>query len=381
MTQRRQIAIACSLAIPIFFAFLVFEIGALYRLDAHEGEIAKNAAALSECDSLLAAVRDAETAMQGYLTSGSDLHRSSFADATSRFSASLARLDELFKSDPAMESRLQSTRNLAEKKLALHEREMDSAKPPRLGKANSAHDTQSVNMTAEIDQIIASVRAEIQARSQQEQLSAARSASSVDTLVKYGGVVTIWIVGVAALLLFYDDSDRFRERIEQPLHTDILESLPLAVCLTTESGSILYANPAAESAFGYRSGELVARNIALLHDPNGGAEPNLAETLARLTPHELWSGELPIRIKNGDRIRAASWVASIRVGERDCRLLVHSAPSMGGLEQQTLLASQFRLPLGEAAGTGVPPRAILPGGPARTTPPDSEAVGAWHRAK
>lgn len=299
MTQRRQIAVAYSFALPILFAFLIFEVGALYRLDAHEGEIVQGAAALSECDSLLSALRDAETAAQGYVSSGSDYYRSSYADAASRFSASLAKLDELSKKDPATQSKLQSLRDLTAKRINLLQRETDSRKAPRLAGVNSAPDAQGANMTAEIDQTIASIRAAKQARSQQEQVSAARSASTVDTLVKYGGVVTIWIVGVAALLLFYDDSDRFRERIEQRLHTDVLEALPLAVCLTTESGAILYANPAAEAAFGYKPGELVARNIALLHDPSGGREPNLAETLARLTSHELWSGEIPIRTISG----------------------------------------------------------------------------------
>lgn len=382
MTQRRQIAIAYSFAIPILFAFLMFEVGALYRLDAHEGEIVQGAAALSECDSLLSALHDAETAAQGYMASGSDYRRSSYSDAAFRLNGSLAKLDELSKNDPSTQSKLQSLHDLFAKQLGLLQREMDSRKMPRLAGASVAPDPQSANLTGEIEKIVATVRAEKQARSQQEQISAARSASTVDTLVKYGAVVTIWIVAVAALLLFYDDSGRFRERIEQRLHTDVLESLPLGVCLTTESGAILYANPAAEIAFGYKPGELVARNIALLHDASGhGAEPSLAEVFARLTPHELWSGELPIRTKDGEVIRAVSWIASLRVGEKDCRLLVHSAPATGGPEQQSLLAAQFR-PLSAAArGIAAPPHATAQDGPGRTTPPDSEVVAVSHRAK
>lgn len=65
MTQRRQIAIAYSFAIPILLTLLMFEVGALYRLDAHEGEIVQSAAALGECESLLSALHDTETAAQG----------------------------------------------------------------------------------------------------------------------------------------------------------------------------------------------------------------------------------------------------------------------------------------------------------------------------
>lgn len=295
MTQRRRIAMAYTFAIPILFAFLMFEVGALYRLDAHEREIAAGASALSECDTVLSALHDAETAAHGYASSGSDYYRSSYADASSRLNASLARLDDLSKIDLATPAKIKSLRESTARRLGLLQREMDSRGARRIAGGNSVADAQGTNLMAEIDQAIASIRTGQKARSEQEQASAARSASTVDTLVKYGGVVTIWIVGVAALLLFYDDSDRFRERVEKRLHTEVLESLPLAVCLTTETGVILYANPAAEAAFGYKPGELVARSVAVLHDASGAGEPSLAEVFARLTPHEMWSGQLPIR--------------------------------------------------------------------------------------
>lgn len=295
MTKRRQIAIAYTFAIPVLFAFLVFEVGALYRLDAHEQQIAQDSAVSRECDSVQSALHDAEAAAHGYASSGSGSFQASYADASSRVNASLARLDDLSKTDPAMQAKVRSLRELAYSQSELFERAIDARSSKRAAEINSALAAQGASMTAEIEQIVAGIRADIQARSQQEQANAASSASTVDGLVRYGGVVTIWIVGVAALLLFYDDSERFRRRVEKRLHTDILESLPLPVCLTTETGSILYVNPAAEAAFGYRPGELIARNIALLHDANGGMEPSLAEVFARLSPHEMWCGQLPIR--------------------------------------------------------------------------------------
>jgi len=382
MTQRRRIAIAYSFGVPILFAFLMFEVGELYGLVAHERELVRGATVLSESDRLRSALRDAEASAQGYAVSGSGYYSSSYADAASRLNGSLAKLDEVSKSDPAMQSKLQPLHDLTAKQLSVLQHEMDSRKLPRPAGTNSAPDARDATLGAEIEKIVAGIGADQQSRLEQEQVSATRSASAVDTLAKYGGVVTIWIVGVAALLLFYDDSERIRERIDQRLHNDILESLPLAVCLTTETGAILYVNPAAEAAFGYKPGELVARNIEVLCDPSGrGAEPDLIETLAKLAPHELWSGELRTRTKDSHTIQAASWIASIRIGERDCRLLVHSAPAAGGPEQHNLLAAGFRPQSEEARGTAalLPPTA--PDGPERTTPPDSEAVVVSHRTK
>jgi len=295
MTKRRQIAIAYTFAVPILFAFLMFEVGALYPLDAHDRQMAQDSSASRECNSLESALHDAEAAVRGYVSSGSGSYQAAYADASSRINASLARLDDLSKSDPTMQAKLRSLRELTSRRSEQLQREMDGRKSQRAADIHSALEGQGASMTAEIEQVIAGIRADIQTRSQQEQAEAARSASTVDRLVKYGGVVTIWIVGVAALLLFCDDSERFRGRVEKRLHTDILESLPLPVCLTTETGSILYVNPAAEAAFGYKPGELLARNVALLHDANGGTEPSLAEVFARLTPHDVWCGQLPIR--------------------------------------------------------------------------------------
>jgi len=295
MTKRRQIAIAYTFAIPILFAFLTFEVGALYRLDAHERQMVEDSAASRECYSVESALHDAEAAARGYVSSGSGNYQAAYADASSRVNVSLARLDDLSKTDPAMQAKLRSLRELTSRRSEQLQREIDARNSQRAAGIHSALEVQGASMTAEIEQAVAGIRADTQTRSQQEQEQAARSAFTVDRLVKYGGVVTIWIVGVGALLLFYDDSEQFRGRVEKRLHTDILESLPLPVCLTTETGSILYVNPAAEAAFGYKPGELIARNIALLHDANGGMEPSLAEVLARLTPHELWCGQLPIR--------------------------------------------------------------------------------------
>ena len=382
MTQRRQIAIAYSFAVPILVGFLMFEVGALYALVAYERELAQETAELSESDSLLSALRDAETAVQGYAASGSSYYSSSYADATSRLNAALAKLEELSKSDPATQSKLRPLHDLTARQLDLFQREMGSKNVPRPSGARFAPDARDANLTAEIEQVVAGVRADQESRARRTQASAMNGASTVDTLVKYGGVVTIWIVGVAALLLFYDDSERLRGRIEQRLHNDILESLPLAVCLATESNTIVYANPAAEVAFGYKPGELVARNIDVLYDPDGrGAQPNLIERLAQLTLRELWSGELTIRTKDGDTIRATSWVASIRIGEKDCRLLIHGTPAAGNSEQQGPLAEGFRPLPGEARRIATLPPATAPDGLERTTPPDTEAVVVSHRAK
>lgn len=383
MTKRRKIAVAYALTIPILFVVLFLEVGAVYRLNAHEHEIRNRAATLDACDDLIFALEDAQTAAQSYVATGDRNYRTAYADAAGRVSSSLETLNELARNDAALQSKMQGLNSLATKHLAALRRAGDSRKASGIGTANSLDSTES-GVIEETDNALAKIRADEQAQSQMELASAAESASSANTIIKYAGVVMIWVAGVAALLLFYDDAGRFREGVERRLHTDILESLPLGLCLTTASGSVLYANPAAEKAFGYKPGELVARNIATLHEENdSGAERGILETLAQLTPRGLWSGELPLRTKENEIILVPSWIKGMHVGDKDCRLLVHSVPAGSGLEQPGNLTADFRAPQSpeEGSGTAGRLRATARVEQERTTSLDTETTVASHHAK
>lgn len=241
MTKRRKIAVAYALAISILFVVLFLEVGAVYRLNAHEHEIRNRAATLNTCDDLIFALQDAQTAAQSYVATGARNYRTAYTDAAARVSGSLRALNELARNDAALQSEMQGLNSLATKHLVALQRAGDSKKGSGMGAVDSPDGTE-FGVIEETDEALAKIRADEQARSQMELARAAQSASSVNTLIKYGGVVMIWVAGVAALLLFYDDAGRFREGVERRLHTDILESLPLGLCLTTASGSVLYAN-------------------------------------------------------------------------------------------------------------------------------------------
>jgi len=380
LIQRRQIAIGYTFAVPVLFAFLMVEIGALYRLDAHERALVRFSSAESASDAAASAFQDAEHAAQNYVASGSAYYSSAYADAASRVNASLENLKDASKGDAEIEAKVQSLGEVSARRLAALQRAMDSRGSSRADEKHSAADLSASNVSVELETAVAATRADAEARARREEASTAASASSLDSLVKYGGAVTIWIVGLAALLLFYDHTELSRERAGQRLHTDILESMPFGVLLTTESGAVLYANRAAEKALGYNAGELVAHSVARLQTGDPGVETNPIEILAQLTPGGLWSGELSLRSKEGDTIRGASWIASIRVGQRDCRLLIHSAigpaesarqPYLHSLRPQSEAAAQIPSPL----------RAPLQDAPEPTTLPDSEAIAASHHAK
>jgi len=383
MIHRRNIAVAYALAIPIFLVALFVELGTLYKLNAAEGDVVKAMSASNGFDDVLAGLGDAEKAAQGYVASGSEDYRLAFGNAAGRVNGSLDRLEEQTKDDSQVQSSkaqasLGQLRGATAERLGALERDMSARSTRPKARANAGDETRESGADAAIGKLVAELRGDERTRAEQGQANAARSAASANTLVMYVGVLTIWMIGVAALLLFHDDRASFRGRIEQRLHSDILESLPLGVCLASESGVILYANPAAESSFGYKPGELVARNVESLQESSeGGSDSRVAEILEQMFGHEIWSGELALRTKEGEIVRTDSWISSIRVGGKDCRLLVQRATSPGSTQQDGHpAAGVFRSAREAVRGTASLPGALDPVGPEPTRPPGSEPIAA-----
>ncbi len=383
MIHRRNIAVAYALAIPIFLVALFVELGTLYKLNAAEGDVVKAMSASNGFDDVLAGLGDVEKAAQGYVASGSEDYRLAFGNAAGRVNGALDRLQEQTKDDPQVQSpnaqaSLRQLRGATAERLGALERDMSARSTRPKARANAGEEIRESGAEAAIGKLVAELRGDERSRAEQEQANAARSAASANTLVKYVGVLTIWMIGVAALLLFHDDRASFRGRIEQRLHSDILESLPLGVCLASESGVILYANPAAESTFGYKPGELVARNVeALQESSEGGSDSRVAEILEQMFGHEIWSGELSLRTKEGEIVRTDSWISSIRVGGKDCRLLVQRAAGSGSTQQDGhAAAGVFRSAREAVRGTASLPGALDPVGPEPTRPLGSEPIAA-----
>jgi PAS domain S-box-containing protein len=388
MIHRRNIAVAYALAIPIFLGALFVELGALYKLNAAEGDVVRAMSASHGFDDLLAGLREAEQAARGYVASGSDDYRLAYGKAAGQVNGTLDRVEEQTRDDPAVPSpkaqaSLRQLRGATAQRLGVLERAMSARSTRPKARANASEETREPDSEAAIGKIVAELQGDEQSRAEEEQASALRSAASANTLVKYVGAVTIWMIGVGALLLFHDDRATFRGRIEQRLHSDIVESLPLGVCLASDSGVILYANPAAESSFGYKPGELVARNVEALHESSeAGSDSRVAEILEQMFGHETWSGELSLRTREGEIVRTDSWISSLRVGGKDCRLLVQRAAGSGSTQPHDRdAAGVFRSAREAVRGTASLPGALDPDGPGPTRPPDSEPIGARGRSK
>ena len=344
MIHRRNIAVAYALAIPIFLVVLFVELGALYKLNAAEGDVVKAMSASNGFDDLLPELREAEKAAQGYIASGSDDYRLAYGKAAARVDGTLDRLEEQTRDDPQAQSskaqaNLRQLRGATSERLQALERAMSARSTRPAARANASEEMRESDAEAVIGKIVAEWGGDERTERRKSRPTRARSAASAKTR-RDAGAVTIWMIGVAALLLFHDDRASFRGRIEQRLHSDILESLPLGVCLASESGVNSIRDSRGGEQLGDKPGELVARNVEGLHESSeGGSDSRVAEILEQMFGHEIWSGELSLRTKEGEIVRTDSWISSLRVGGKDCRLLVQRAAGSGSAQEHSHAAA------------------------------------------
>lgn len=147
--------------------------------------------------------------------------------------------------------------------------------------------------------------------------------SWANAAVLYGGFLTVWLIGVAAVLLFHDERTRAWKGVERRVHTRILEELPMGVCLTTGGGTILYSNNAEGAILGYEPGELFAKDVNSFVSSTE-AELAFEDLIDRLPPNQTWHGELALTKKDHSFFNVPSWVTNLEVAGKFFRVYIHN---------------------------------------------------------
>jgi PAS domain S-box-containing protein len=337
MTQRKKIAIAFLFALPVVLVIVFVEHVALLRVSGNAGRMALAAEILHESNAINSLLNEADAQTQKYIAAGGDnASRNLYQSAVSQLNGNLHHLHELTRSDPATQAHLQALDPLVAQRIALSQQEMGPIQKGLAPAQNrAALGVQGQKLRDEIDKIIADTNAPLLIRLRQQGEAADRSARTTEKLTTYGGTLAIWLIGVAAFLLFHDEKKLTWDGVERRVHTKILEALPLGVCLTTDSGLVIYNNPAEESLFGYQPGNMIGQNMADLHAPDGNAPGRSVSTiLDQLKFIQIWAGELPIRRKDGTTRKAASWIMNMEIPGKNIqtptkhyRIFVHNPNS------------------------------------------------------
>jgi PAS domain S-box-containing protein len=98
----------------------------------------------------------------------------------------------------------------------------------------------------------------------------------------------------------------------------ILASVPYSVIVTALDGTILDWNRGAEALFGWSAGEVLGQNILTI-TPHEAMVEVAADIMAQLQAGATWSGEFPLRRRDGTRFSA--WVTDAPITGPDGTLL------------------------------------------------------------
>jgi len=324
MTQRRKIAIAYALAVPVVLAIVLLQHAALFGVSGFESGMAHSSEIIREAESVSALLVDVDRQAKELPNA---VNAETFQSTVVQLRSALQQLNEHVATEPTITAKCQALDSLVEKQLATYQKAKEpTPKPPQ--RPNRAHAQPSdapPNYLPDITKLLGSVESAEQEHLGQQGAAAHHNMHMATAFTTYGGGLMIWLVGVGAFLLFHDEKARAWAGVERRVHTRVLEDFPLGVSVTTDAGVILYANAAEEELFGYKPGELLGGNANLLHalDEDQGKQ-TVNEILDRLGNKKVWAGQLPIRKKDGTVLKAESWILNMEIPGRWFRVFVHN---------------------------------------------------------
>jgi len=326
MSQRRKIAIAYAFAVPVVLLIVLFLHTSLLGVSGPADEMVQAARVMLELDSADLLLKEAGANAQKYVNSGGDpTCNVAYQKSVAALRDTLQKIGEQTKEEQSVQTKFQTLSPLVSKQLGLFDQAMATVGKASAGRGKPALGSETPNLLGDIDKVMAEINAVQQIRLQDQVPASTRSLGMAKMFTTYGGGLLIWLVGVAAFLLFYDEKARAWKGLERRVHTKILQTLPLGVSVATDVGIILYANPAEEALLGYRPGELLGNNATLLHDLEGPSRvQTVNEILDRLGSNRVWVGELPVRKKDGTIQEKPAWVMNLDVPGKVYRVFVHN---------------------------------------------------------
>jgi PAS domain S-box-containing protein len=294
----RAFAIGYIVALPILLLVDVFQYRTTMKVIGFHHAAAQSEAVLYDLARTFSDLKAAESAAVSYVSNGEPSYLKAYQDASAAVRDDLQRHGQASPVTHQSESLL-GFAALVTKRLDLLQQGVDARTKMTTGKVKSVV-IQGRDLMPLIQQAMEGTQKETYVESQGRD-AAAQSASRVagaSTLIT--DALGLWLVAMGAMIIHRYAADRQWKGMERRLHTKVLYSLPLGICLSDDHGVILYTNPAADEMFGYDPEELIGKNVTMLN--NCAPEENarfVNEVVEYLGTGRTWRGELVSRKKNG----------------------------------------------------------------------------------
>jgi PAS domain S-box-containing protein len=304
----KKVAIGYLIALPILLIIGLMQSQVLRNFTKVQQTAAHAAETIEEIEALVSSLRSAEPAAMGGLSgTGAGIVRSpENARATTR--DRLRHVRHLTAKNPRQSERLNALETLVEKRL---QSPGQASSPGAAGKPNAegpkTPETAGEILTEDIRKVADEMKAE-ELSVMREQSALARSLADKTAYIStFWGILALWLIALAALLMYHKSSEQRWAGVERRMKARILETLPVGVCLTDDSGIILYSNPAEDALLGYKQDELLGRYLVNLESQSGGDRDRMLEEVNdRLNAQGSWQAEFVAVRKDRSTFRCSA---------------------------------------------------------------------------
>ena len=330
LSTLRKLVLGYIAAMPILIVITIVQFMSVQGVvDAYRRE-GKSYDIIRQSDALAAILAETDVSIRNFIGTRKSADLEPYQAAPTRTREVLDSLEKLTQGEDPQQTRVKQAGAAVATRLQLYSKQLETqpatpvrpsprAEPPPPNEA----EVQGEKTSAEIVKILADLRRHESDRLPSYAAVSRAKVARANTLAPIAGVLAIWMVLLAALLLYRDTARRAYAGVERRMQTRIVEKLPLGVCLVDEDGLVLYTNPTQDALFGYEPGGLVGRHITSLHStPRGEGDDVFDRAMEDLRGQGSWQGDFVARRKNSTTFKCVSQAVPLDMSGKPYRLFL-----------------------------------------------------------
>ncbi len=331
----RKLVLGYIVIVPVLIVITILQFMSVQGVtDAYQHE-GKSFDIIRYAEQLSAALAEVDASFRTFIKSRRDEELRAYEAGPTRTKELIARLSDLTKGDGPQQARVAQLDAAISERFDLYHKGLEAQ--PRTPPGPAAQKMPAPPNEAEVQgqaksEEIAKMLGEL--RSQEFARLPALAAASQDKLVRanrlapVAGILGIWMVLLAALLLYRDTARRAYAGVERRIQARIVELLPLGVCVVDETGLVLYTNAVQDSLFGYEPGGMIGHHIASLRSPSRGEDIDVFDrAMDDLRSSGSWRGDFVGKRKNTTTFNCVAQAISMDLSGKPHRMfLMASGP-------------------------------------------------------
>ncbi|MFB3921839.1 MAG: CHASE3 domain-containing protein [Terriglobia bacterium] len=297
----KKVSTGLVLALPVLLVLDYLQYQSVQIVSGTHRMLVRSNEALREINTLRWQLAQAEDAVDRYIATGETVALNPFYASGGAVRETLGRLGSLVENVPEQKARIQKLDPLVSKRIELLKQEvaLRDQKGLAIEKVRPL-ESEGHGISDEILSLAGDMeKAEADALKRRSD-DARGSVQRATFITPFAAILGIWLVALAALLLFRDATEKKWTGIERRMHTRLVETLPVSIFIVDEHDLIFFTNPAHDALFGYDSGELIGRHASALQSvPRDEADHPFGEISESLSVNGNWAGTLECRKKDG----------------------------------------------------------------------------------